>query len=241
MDELVTASNALGSANVLVKVASTDRLQPAMQALAPARHVTTLTLNTSALVNNLRALKAHAGAEGVIAVIKGLGYGTDPVLLGRLLEAQNVDWLAVAYADEGVVLREAGIRARILVLNPDPSTFGTMHAHDLEPQLVSTMHVQLAKEWAEANEVDGWPVHLKLDTGMHRLGLGPNEDEFVETLLQSPAIGTRQRDDPLGWSRRSGTGRRHSPTIERLPPPHDRTVSQRPQAHPELRGRRAHP
>ena len=188
MDELVTASNALGSANVLVKVASTDRLQPAMQALAPARHVTTLTLNTSALVNNLRALKAHAGAEGVIAVIKGLGYGTDPVLLGRLLEAQNVDWLAVAYADEGVVLREAGIRARILVLNPDPSTFGTMHAHDLEPQLVSTMHVQLAKEWAEANEVEGWAVHLKLDTGMHRLGLAPHEDEFVETLLQSPAL-----------------------------------------------------
>ena len=83
-------------------------------------------------------------------MIKGLGYGTDPVLLGRLLEAQNVDWLAVAYADEGVVLREAGIRARILVLNPDPSTFGTMHAHALEPQLVSSKHVQLAKEWAQS-------------------------------------------------------------------------------------------
>ena len=188
IDELVTAANALGSANVLVKVASTDRLQPAMQALAPARHVTTLTLNTSALVNNLRALKAHAGAEGVIAVIKGLGYGTDPVLLGRLLEAQNVDWLAVAYADEGVVLRDAGIQARILVLNPDPSTFGTMHAHALEPQLVSTKHVQMAKEWAETNDVKGWPVHLKLDTGMHRLGLAPHEDEFVDMLLQNPAL-----------------------------------------------------
>ena len=188
IDELVTEANALGSANVLVKVASTERLQPAMQALAPTRHVTSLTLNTSALVNNLRALKAHAGAEGVIAVIKGLGYGTDPVLLARLLEAQNVDWLAVAYADEGVVLREAGIRARILVLNPDPSTFGTMHVHALEPQLVSTKHVQMAKEWAEANDVEGWAVHLKLDTGMHRLGLASHEDEHVETLLKSPAL-----------------------------------------------------
>ena len=188
MDELVSASNDVGSANVLIKVASTDRLQAAIQALAPARHVTTLTLNTSALVNNLRALKAHAGADGVIAVIKGLGYGTDPVLLGRLLEAQNVDWLAVAYADEGVVLREAGVRARVLVLNPDPSTFGTMHAHALEPQLVSTKHVRMAKEWAETNDVDGWAVHLKLDTGMHRLGLAPHEDEHVETLLNSPAL-----------------------------------------------------
>ena len=113
LEELATEAEGLGCANVLVKVASSERLQPVLQALAPARHVTTLTLNTSAVVNNLRALKAHAGAEGVIAVIKGLGYGTDPVLLGRLLEAQNVDWLAVAYADEGVVLREAGIRARI--------------------------------------------------------------------------------------------------------------------------------
>ena len=188
MNKLVTAAEDLGRANVLVKVASTDRLQPAMQALAPARHVTTLTLNTSAVVNNLRALKAHAGAQGVIAVIKGLGYGTDPVLLGRLLEAQNVDWLAVAYAEEGVVLRDAGIGARILVFNPDPSTFDTMHAHDLEPQLVSTSHVQMAKEWAEANDVEGWAVHLKLDTGMHRLGLAPHEDEHVETLLGSPAL-----------------------------------------------------
>ena len=188
MDRLVMAARELGSANVLVKVASTDRLQPAMQALAPARHVTTLTLNTSAVVNNLRALKAHAGVDGVIAVIKGLGYGTDPVLLGRLLEAQKVDWLAVAYADEGVTLRDAGIGARILVLNPDPSTFDTMHAHGLEPQLVSTPHVQMAKKWAEANDVEGWAVHLKLDTGMHRLGLAPHEDEHVETLLKSPAL-----------------------------------------------------
>ena len=188
LEELATEAEGLGCANVLVKVASSERLQPVLQALAPARHVTTLTLNTSAVVNNLRALKAHAGAEGVIAVIKGLGYGTDPVLLGRLLEAQNVDWLAVAYADEGVVLREAGIRARILVLNPDPSTFGTMHAHALEPQLVSSKHVQLAKEWAQSKGVQGWAVHLKLDTGMHRLGLAPEEDAHVEDLLQEPAL-----------------------------------------------------
>ena len=75
----------------------------------------------------------HVGApsEGVIAVIKGLGYGTDPVLLGRLLEAQNVDWLAVAYADEGVVLREAGIQCNGSSYSiPTHRPRNTMHAHD---------------------------------------------------------------------------------------------------------------
>ena len=145
-------------------------------------------MNMGNLVHNIRVLKAHVGASGVIAVIKGLGYGTDPVMLGRLLEAQGVDWLAVAYADEGVALREAGVQARILVLNPDPATFGTMHRHKLEPKLVSLTHIQMAREWAETHGVEGWPVHLKLDTGMHRLGLASTEDEEAEALLAAPEL-----------------------------------------------------
>ena len=127
LDQLTSLARDLNDANVLLKTSSDHPMGPVIQALAPARHVTTLTMNSSALVDNVRMLKAHVGAHGVIAVVKGLGYGTDPVVLGRLLEAQGVDWLAVAYADEGVALREAGIQARILVLNPDPATFDTMH------------------------------------------------------------------------------------------------------------------
>jgi alanine racemase len=178
----------LDEANVLVKVASHERLGAAVQALAPTRHVTTLTLNVSALVDNVRVLRSHVGAKGVIAVIKGLGYGTDPVVLGRLLEAQGVDWLAVAYADEGVVLREAGITSRILVLNPDPGTFDTLLEHRLEPQLVSLDHLELAHGWAASHGIEGWPVHLKLDTGMHRLGLAPHEDGRAEELLGSQEL-----------------------------------------------------
>ena len=188
LDGLVERAQNLKPADVLVKVASNAHLQPVLQALAPAQHVTSLTLNARALVDNVRLLKTHVGATGVIAVIKGLGYGTDPVVLGRLLEAQGVDWLAVAYADEGVALRKAGIKARILVLNPDPSTFNTMHAHALEPQLVSVNHVRAARNWAESNDVAGWPVHLKLDTGMHRLGLAEKEDAEAEQLLNASAL-----------------------------------------------------
>jgi alanine racemase len=188
LDDLVDAARTLDEANVLVKVASHERLGAAVQALAPARHVTTLTLNVSALVDNVRVLRSHVGAKGVIAVIKGLGYGTDPVVLGRLLEAQGVDWLAVAYADEGVVLREAGITSRILVLNPDPGTFDTLLEHRLEPQLVSLEHLELAHGWAISHGIAGWPVHLKLDTGMHRLGLAPHEDRRAEELLGSQEL-----------------------------------------------------
>ena len=183
LDELECDARQLGAANVLVKVSSHERIGLVQNALAPHRHVTTLTLNASALVDNVRILKSHVGAHGVLAVIKGLGYGTDPVVLGRMLEAQGVDWLAVAYADEGVALRESGIQARILVLNPDPGTFDLLATHRLEPQLVSLEHVQLAQQWAAAKGLTAWPVHLKLDTGMHRLGLAEEEDALVSEML----------------------------------------------------------
>ena len=188
LDSLARAASELGAANVLVKISSHEQLGSVMNALAPKRHVTALTLNASALIDNMRILKAHVGAKCVIAVIKGLGYGTDPVVLGRLLEAQGVDWLAVAYADEGVALRDAGITARILVLNPDPATFDVLAAHQLEPQLVSREHVQLARQWAAAKNLMAWPVHLKLDTGMRRLGVAEDEDAFVADLLSGKEL-----------------------------------------------------
>tara|TARA_B110000008_G_scaffold125492_1_gene128089 strand:- start:1162 stop:3624 length:2463 start_codon:yes stop_codon:yes gene_type:complete len=187
-NDLLHAASRLGRGHVLWKVDSHERQGSLVHAFAPTRHVTTLTLNASALVDNLRRLKAHAGARGVVAVVKGLGYGTDPVKVGRLLEGQGVDWLAVAYADEGVRLREAGIRSRVLVLNPDPGTFDTLHAHQLEPQMVSLAHLRLGKVWAKENNVNGWPVHLKLDTGMRRLGLTPDEDEAAVDLLKDSAL-----------------------------------------------------
>ena len=94
----------------MMKLGSEDAVVGLKQALAPAEHITTLTINVPAIVDNVRLLQKAAGASRVIAVIKGLGYGTDPVMLGRILEAQGVDGLAVAYAEEGVRLREAGIK-----------------------------------------------------------------------------------------------------------------------------------
>ena len=182
-EALCQAAESLGSAHVLMKLGSGDAVAGLKQALAPAEHITTLTINVPAIVDNVRLLQKAAGASRVIAVIKGLGYGTDPVMLGRILEAQGVDGLAVAYAEEGVRLREAGIQTRVLVLNPDPTTFGTMHRHGLEPEIVSWPHLQQAHAWAEQAGVQAWPIHLKLDTGMRRLGILPEEDAKAAALL----------------------------------------------------------
>ncbi|MDA0903724.1 MAG: alanine racemase [Bacteroidetes bacterium] len=173
----------LEAAYVLIKGSSHVRWQPVVNALVPPRHVTTLTLDATALVDNLRALKARVNAQTVIAVLKGLAYGTDPLTLGRLLQAQGVDWLAVAYAEEGVTLRKGGITSRILVLNPDPSTFDTLWAHQLEPEVVSLTHLHQVHDWALRRGIHAWPVHVKLDTGMHRLGLSRADDLAAAQLL----------------------------------------------------------
>ena len=102
-DALCAAAESLGPAHVLMTLGAGDALAGLKQALAPAEHITTLTINVPAIVDNVRLLKKAAKASRVIAVSKGLGYGTDPVLLGRILEAQGVDSLAVAYAEEGAV------------------------------------------------------------------------------------------------------------------------------------------
>jgi len=189
IDVLESEARALGGAHVLVKSATSDRLTKVVHALAPPRHVTTLTLDAGALVSNLRILKAHVGATTVVAVLKGLAYGTDPAVLGRLLEGQGVDWLAVAYAEEGVALRNAGINARILVLNPDASTLDTHLAHRLEPEVVSLEHLRQVNAWAVERRVNAFPIHLKLDTGMRRLGLAPEDDAAAANLIaQGPLV-----------------------------------------------------
>ncbi|MCK7559094.1 alanine racemase [Chitinophaga sedimenti] len=106
----------------------------------------------------------------LMGMVKAFSYGSGSFEIANLLQFHGVDYLAVAYADEGVELRRAGITMPIMVMNPEPSTFDAILQWNLEPEIYS-MHLlsQLEEEIRAANKTN-YPVHIKLDTGMHRLG-----------------------------------------------------------------------
>ena len=152
-------------------------------------HVTTLTLDLGRIRDNFKVVRQHlkdvGGVEpGIVAVIKGFGYGTDDTVLAEVYANERVDYLAVAYVEEGVKLREAGINGRIMVLNPDPETFNVMGDHNLEPSLISMGHLDSYIKWVtscDGPELE--PVHLNFNTGMHRLGFARAEMAEVAKKL----------------------------------------------------------
>jgi alanine racemase len=152
-------------------------------------HVTTLTLDIGRIKSNLGVVRKHlkekGGVEpGIIAVIKGFGYGTDDTVLARLYSEEGVDYLAVAYVEEGIQLRKAGVKGRVIVLNPDSSTFNMLGKFCLEPSLISLNHLDRYVGWANETAHKPEPVHLNFNSGMHRLGIAPESVEEVAAKLK---------------------------------------------------------
>lgn len=156
-------------------------------------HVTTLTLDLGRIRENLAIVRNHlktvGGIEpGIIAAIKGFGYGTDDIVLAKVYAEEGVDYLAVAYVEEGIQLREAGVEGRIIVLTPDPSTFDKLEEHCLEPSLISLAHLEGFINWIKRNDISGEtlePIHLNVNTGMNRLGFNQSDLDSVIPLLNS--------------------------------------------------------
>jgi alanine racemase len=129
-------------------------------------------------------------------MIKADGYGAGAVEIAKTLQDHHVDYLAVAVADEGVTLRKAGITSSIMVMNPEMTAFKTMFDYDLEPEVYSFRLLDALIKAARKEGITGWPVHIKLDTGMHRLGfnIGTKEgekdeiDELIERLTHQQAV-----------------------------------------------------
>jgi alanine racemase len=148
-----------------------------------ARHVTSLTLDLKKVSHNLKRIRSTVGSDGVIAVVKGYGYGTNALALSKLLEREGVDYLAVAYVDEGVRLREDGVSAPIFVMNPDSMTFEALKKYHLEPTIVSLAQLRSYISWRELSEKTPQRIHLNFDSGMHRLGFKEEElNDVVEIL-----------------------------------------------------------
>ena len=134
-------------------------------------HETILEVNLNAVVENLNYYRSFLKPDTkMVCMIKADGYGAGAVEIAKTLQDHHVDYLAVAVADEGVTLRKAGITANIMIMNPEMTAFKTMFDYDLEPEVYSFRLLDALIRAARKEGITGWPVHIKLDTGMHRLG-----------------------------------------------------------------------
>ena len=153
-------------------------------------HETILEVNLQAVVDNLNHFRSFLHpATKMVCMIKADAYGAGAVEIAKTLQDHRVDYLAVAVADEGVALRKAGITANIMVMNPEMTSFKTLFDYDLEPEVYSFRLMDALILAARKEGITGWPVHIKLDTGMHRLGFSLGEvDEVIDRLRHQSAI-----------------------------------------------------
>ncbi len=154
-------------------------------------HETILEVNLNAMVANLNYYRSMLKpTTKIVCMIKANGYGTGAVEIAKTLQDQRVDYLAVAVADEGVTLRKNGITCNIMVMNPEMSSFKTLFDYELEPEVYSFRLLDALVNAASKEGITGYPVHIKLDTGMHRLGFNPltEIDRLIDQLTHQDAI-----------------------------------------------------
>jgi alanine racemase len=167
---------------ILIKGARSFAFESISALLQQKAHQTILEIDMNALVHNLNVFKSLLRpATKIMVMVKAFSYGNGDIEIAKLLQFHNVDYLAVAVADEGVTLRQAGVRCPIIVMNPESHSFHNMIDYRLEPNIYS---FQLFKEFSKSvsrSAFIGFPVHIKIDTGMNRLGF-KFEDE-VSTLI----------------------------------------------------------
>jgi alanine racemase len=153
-------------------------------------HETILEINLNALVDNLNYYRSKLKPETkMVCMVKASAYGAGSYEIAKTLQDCRVDYLAVAVADEGSELRKAGITRSIIVMNPELSAFKTMFDYKLEAEVYSFNLLNELIKAAEKEGVTNFPIHIKLDTGMHRLGFSPSDiPELVSRLKRQTAV-----------------------------------------------------
>ena len=153
-------------------------------------HETILEINLNALVDNLNYYrsKLNQGTK-MVCMVKASAYGAGSYEIAKTLQDHRVDYLAVAVADEGSELRKAGITSSIMIMNPELTAFKTMFDYKLEPEVYNFHLLNELIKAAEKEGVSNFPIHIKLDTGMHRLGFAPSEiPELIHRLKRQAAV-----------------------------------------------------
>ena len=190
-DEFLRSFSPLDFKNetILLKGARPFGFEKISKVLQQKAHETVLEINLNALVNNLNYYRSRLKpTTKIMAMVKAASYGSGSFEIANTLQFHRVDYLAVAYTDEGVELRKAGITLPIMVMNPEMQSFEAMIQYKLEPEVYNFRLLnqlsEVLKKQAGANQLS-FPVHLKLDTGMHRLGFEENEINQLIVRLQN--------------------------------------------------------
>ena len=164
---------------VLLKGARRFGFERISEMLEQKVHETILEVDLDALVSNLNYYRSLLRPETkMVCMIKADAYGAGAIEIAKTLQNHRVDYLAVAVADEGAELRKAGITQNIIVMNPEMSSFKTLFDYGLEPEVYSFRLMDALIRAARSQGITGWPVHVKLDTGMHRLGFEVGDLSF---------------------------------------------------------------
>jgi len=165
---------------ILIKGARRFKLEMISSFLEENQHRTILHTNLQVLNSNIKYFKSLTKlSTKVMAVIKAGAYGSDSLTIGKYLESSGIDYLAVAYIEEGIELRNEGIKSPIMVMNPDPSLLSLAKEYDLEPEIYSLHQLR------QVNDLGAISIHLKIDSGMHRLGFGKEDVHEVLDILNS--------------------------------------------------------
>ncbi|MGQ1888968.1 bifunctional UDP-N-acetylmuramoyl-tripeptide:D-alanyl-D-alanine ligase/alanine racemase [Thermophagus sp. OGC60D27] len=175
---------------ILVKGSRRFSFERVVQQLELKRHATVMEINLDALTHNLNQYRRLLKPETrVLAMVKAFSYGSGSYEIAAALQYQNIDYLGVAFADEGVELRRAGISVPIIVMNPEEKSFGQMIDYNLEPEIYNFRVLEAFHRVVQSENRHQVAVHLKIDTGMHRMGFSEDEiEELIGRMKQKPDL-----------------------------------------------------
>ena len=175
---------------ILIKGARQFGFDALTEELEKKVHETILEVNLGAMIANLNYYRSKLKPETkMVCMVKASAYGAGSYEIAKTLQEHHVDYLAVAVADEGSELRKAGITASIIIMNPEMTAFKTMFDYKLEPEVYSFHLLDALIKEAEKEGITNFPIHIKLDTGMHRLGFAPEDmPRLIERLKSQNAV-----------------------------------------------------
>ena len=176
--------------SILIKGARSFQFEQIVQLLEEKTHETVLEINLNAISYNLNFFKAKLKPNvKIMVMVKAFGYGNGGFEIAKLLEHHKIDYLGVAFADEGIVLKNAGIQLPIMVLNPETTSFSAIIQYQLEPEIYSLKGLRAFLKIAAQKELKHFPIHIKIDSGMHRLGFEANTiDELIAALRGNQTV-----------------------------------------------------